>query len=60
MALLARTSMPGAILTKVDRMSMATSLEVRVPLLDRRVVELAMRLPLDLKVRGPRRQVRAA
>jgi asparagine synthase (glutamine-hydrolysing) len=44
--------MPGAILTKVDRMSMAASLEVRPPLLDRRVVEFALRLPLDLKVRG--------
>jgi asparagine synthase (glutamine-hydrolysing) len=52
MSVLARTYMPGAILTKVDRMSMAASLEVRVPLLDLRVVDFARRLPLSLKVRG--------
>lgn len=52
MQMLARTFLPGAILPKVDRMSMAASLEVRVPLLDRRVVELARTLPLDLKIRG--------
>jgi len=40
------------VLTKTDRASMACSLEVRVPLLDRRVVELAARLPMDLKLRG--------
>lgn len=49
---LARTFLPGAILPKVDRMSMAASLEVRVPLLDKRIVEFACRLPLDLKIRG--------
>ncbi len=52
MAVLARTFMPGAILTKVDRMSMAAGLEVRVPLLDLRIVDFARRLPLGLKVRG--------
>jgi asparagine synthase (glutamine-hydrolysing) len=52
MLALARGFMPGAILTKVDRMSMAASLEVRPPLLDRRVVEFAMRLPLEHKLRG--------
>jgi asparagine synthase (glutamine-hydrolysing) len=36
-------------LTKVDRMSMACSIEARVPLLDREVVELAFRLPSALK-----------
>lgn len=52
MQVLAQTFLPGAILRKVDRMSMAASLEVRVPLLDMRIVDFARRLPLDLKVRG--------
>jgi asparagine synthase (glutamine-hydrolysing) len=37
---------------KVDRMSMSTSLEVRAPLLDHRVIEFAARVPVDLKFRG--------
>ena len=52
-ALDAETYMPGAVLPKVDRMSMQVSLEVRCPLLDRGVAELAQGLPLDACWRPP-------
>jgi asparagine synthase (glutamine-hydrolysing) len=43
--------LPGDVLNKVDVASMYHSLEVRVPLLDHRVVELAARIPSELKLR---------
>lgn len=44
-----KTYLPGGILVKVDRMSMANSLEVRAPILDKDIIEFAATLPIDMK-----------
>ena len=47
-----KSYLPGNILVKMDRASMAVGLEARCPLLDHRVVEFAWRVPSNLKARG--------
>jgi asparagine synthase (glutamine-hydrolysing) len=51
-----KTWLSGDILTKLDRTSMANSLEVRAPLLDHTLVSWAMRLPRNLLLRGGERK----
>src|SRR5262249_39817859 len=48
----AMTYMTDDVLTKVDRTSMMHSLEVRVPLLDHKVLEFVARIPFEFKLRG--------
>jgi asparagine synthase (glutamine-hydrolysing) len=47
-----KTWLPDDLLVKADKMTMANSIELRVPLLDHRILEFAASLPQDFKVRG--------
>ncbi|MBC7795927.1 MAG: asparagine synthase (glutamine-hydrolyzing) [Pyrinomonadaceae bacterium] len=47
-----RTYLPSDILTKVDRMTMAASLEARAPLLDHELIEFVGKIPAALKLKG--------
>ncbi len=50
------TYLPEDVLTKVDRMSMAHSIESRVPILDNRVIDFAATLPAKFKIKNGRRK----
>jgi asparagine synthase (glutamine-hydrolysing) len=52
-----RTYLPGAVLAKVDRASMAHGLEVRPPLLSNALIDLAFSLPSSVKARGRRSKI---
>ncbi len=52
-----KTYLPGDILTKVDRTSMAVSLEVRAPIIDHEFMEWAAGIPAAMRLKGRRRQV---
>ncbi len=52
-----KSYLPGDILAKVDRMSMANSLEVRSPLLDHKVIEFAAKIPSLLKTKGESKKI---
>jgi asparagine synthase (glutamine-hydrolysing) len=47
-----KTYLPGDLLVKTDRMTMANSLEARCPFLDQQLVEFAAKIPSELKLRG--------
>jgi asparagine synthase (glutamine-hydrolysing) len=49
-----KTWLPDDLLIKADKMTMANSVELRVPLLDHRVLEFAAAVPADMKVKGLR------
>ncbi len=51
-----KVALPDGFLVKVDRMSMANSLETRIPFLDHRLVELMMRVSKNVKMRGYERK----
>jgi asparagine synthase (glutamine-hydrolysing) len=52
-----KTYLPGDILVKVDRMSMANSLEVRAPFLDYRIIEFAASLASEWKIKGENKKI---
>jgi asparagine synthase (glutamine-hydrolysing) len=47
-----KTYLPGDIMAKIDRMSMANSIETRTPFLDHELIEFVQRIPGSLKLRG--------